>query len=343
MIKGHGDDAYQYEGIHIVSDFSSNICRPQGHTALAQHLAELLTSRPPSLLASYPEPEAWSLERIIAERHGINPACVIVTAGVTDAIYLIARAFRYRPLIPQPTFSEYADATALLPPADSQHYCYWLCCPNNPTGSVAKPEQIERLAVRYDLVVVDQSYEHYTRCPVMTPRHAMPLMRVVQLHSMTKTFGVPGLRLGYITAPMPLADVLRRHLRPWAVSSIAIEAGKYLEAHHDELRCRPDLDEAQRLCAALSAVEGIEVQPTSTSFMLCRLKNSQNDMADDINSASLKQYLLQQHGMLIRDASNFAGLTPQHFRVASQSPAENDALVVAVKQFLTDKKKGSPL
>jgi threonine-phosphate decarboxylase len=48
----------------------------------------------------------------------------------------------------------------------------------------------------------------------------------------------------------------------------------------------------------------------------------------------LKKYLVRHHGMLIRDASNFHGLTPQHFRVAAQTPVENDALVAAIRNFI---------
>ena len=62
--------------------------------------------------------------------------------------------------------------------------------------------------------------------------------------------------------------------------------------------------------------------------MTCRLVHH--------TAAELKEYLAHNHGILIRDASNFRGLTPQHFRVAAQSPAENDALVAAIKKYMED-------
>ena len=52
------------------------------------------------------------------------------------------------------------------------------------------------------------------------------------------------------------------------------------------------------------------------------------------SAAQLKDYLARQHQMLIRDCSNFKGLTPRHFRIAAQTPAENDALVAAIRQFV---------
>ena len=61
MIKGHGDDAYRYEDIR--SDFSSNICVHEDHQDLMAHLASH-----PELISHYPEPEAWSLEKMIAKQ-----------------------------------------------------------------------------------------------------------------------------------------------------------------------------------------------------------------------------------------------------------------------------------
>ena len=324
MIKGHGDDAYRYEGITIRSDFSSIICAHADHDALMAHLAQCGSS----LLSHYPEPEAWSLERMLAERHGIAPECVIVTSGATDAIYLEAQTFRLRPVIPAPTFSEYEDACRLFPATDSEHTMGWLCNPNNPTGTVLSPETMAQLSRQHRLLVIDQSYEDYTAQPVMSPRQATALPNIIQLHSMTKTYGVPGLRLGYITAPQPLAAALRRQLRPWAVSALAVEAGRYLLEHDDELRVRPDLAEARRLWQSLNTIPGIDVMPTSTNFMLCRVAGE-----NALESGTLKEQLARQHGILIRDASNFRGLTPHHFRVAAQTPSENDVLVQALARF----------
>ena len=103
MIEGHGDDAYRYGDIK--SDFSSNICAHNHHQALMKHLMAR-----PELISHYPEPEAWSLETIIAERYGLHSQQVIVTSGATEAIYLIAQTFRMQSEIPSPTFSEYEDA-----------------------------------------------------------------------------------------------------------------------------------------------------------------------------------------------------------------------------------------
>ena len=321
MIKGHGDDAYQHKG--IVSDFSSNICATTGHQAVMRHLASC-----PRLLGHYPEPEAWSLEAMLAARHCVDQSCVIVTNGATEAIYLIAETFRYKPVIPAPTFSEYEDACTLFGPKEDKTML-WLCNPNNPDGRVCHLPLVERMEAAFDLVVLDQSYERYTSGQLMTVREGCQRPHIIQVHSFTKDYAVPGLRLGYITAHESLAAAIRRHLRPWSVSALAVEAGKFL-LQHGELACSPDLAEAQRLRRQLMAV-GIDVLPTQTHFMLCHIEGH--------DARGLKEHLARRHGMLIRDASNFRGLTPHHFRVAAQTPAENDALVAAIRGFMESRRK----
>ena len=85
------------------------------------------------------------------------------------------------------------------------------------------------------------------------------------------------------------------------------------------------LAETQRLRTMLNEIDGIEAQPTQTNFFLCTIQQAM--------AAELKEYLAREHGILIRDASNFTGLTPHHFRIATQSPVENDALVTAIKNY----------
>ena len=320
MIKGHGDDIYQYDG--IVSDFSSNICATTSHQAVMRHLVSCQ-----QLLNHYPEPEAWSLEAKLAALHKVNKNCIIVTNGATDAIYLIAETFRYKSTIPTPTFSEYEDACSSFEQKEDKTML-WLCNPNNPDGRIYDLDFIKRMESAYDLVVLDQSYEHYTNGQIMSVRDGCKSTHIIQVHSFTKDYAVPGLRLGYITAHESLTAAIRHHLRPWSVSALAIEAGKFLLCH-DELVCHPDLVEAQRLRQQLLDI-GIDVMPTQTNFMLCRMEG--------LDASALKNYLAYHHRMLIRDASNFRCLTSQHFRVAAQTPAENNAIVAAIKNFIEIKK-----
>ena len=329
MLQGHGDDAYRYNGIR--HNFSSNIFNHADLSALKIFLASRLDT-----ISHYPEPESKALEALIAKRCGVSEDCVVVTNGATEAIYLIAETWKELPaIINQPTFSEYADACRLagisvvsapLSTMEGQEGGYadcsaWLCNPNNPTGTVLPKSDVLRLASEHRLLILDQSYEDYTLEPLLSPAEAVAADNILQLHSLTKTFCIPGLRVGYIIAAPPLISLLRHRLHPWSVNAIAIEAATWLMKH--DVKVIPDLQvyltEAQRLRDSLSAIPGITVEPTQTNFMLCRI--------DDITAAELKERLATHSGILIRDASNFYGLTPHHFRVAAQTREEDDLLI----------------
>ncbi len=216
-----------------------------------------------------------------------------------------------------------------LPDNDAKaHSILWLCNPNNPTGTVFSPDKIRQYARQFDYVVVDQSYEDYTQAPMLTPQDAASSRNILQLHSLTKTYAIPGLRIGYIIAPPQLIRQLRQYVRPWAVNVLAIEAGKWLIENN--VHVLPDLNayltETERLRQHLNQIPGIKAAETQTNFFLAQIK--------PYTAAELKDYLARKHHILIRDASNFRGLTTHHFRLSTQTSQENDLLVNAVKDFV---------
>ena len=74
--------------------------------------------------------------------------------------------------------------------------------------------------------IVDQSYEHYTRSGVFVPKEVVDLSNLVLLHSMSKQYSIPGLRLGYVTACPAIIQRLRSIRQPWSVNALAIEAAR---------------------------------------------------------------------------------------------------------------------
>ena len=335
MIDGHGDDAYRY-GEQIKVNFSSNTYQRADLTELKDYLATRL-----DVITHYPEPEPWELEEIIADKLGIPANMVMVTNGANEAIYLIAQLYKgWASVIPQPTYNEYADAcrafdhTITYESADSfellpEDRIYWICNPNNPTGNVllkALIAHIVRTHPRY-LHVIDQSYADYTLKAMLRPKELMDCYNVMMIHSLSKKYCIPGIRLGYLTASPIIIDRIRQIRQPWTVNALAIEAGKYLM--EKEPTILPDmktyLAEAQRLKQQLSEIEGLMVMDTDTNFMLVNV--------DWCDTGELKNWLIEQYGMLIRDASNFHGLDNHCFRVAAQSPEENDALVQAIREY----------
>jgi threonine-phosphate decarboxylase len=341
MIYGHGDDLYHY-GDQVKMNFSSNIFAHAYLTPLNEHLKEHL-----NVIGSYPEPEPITLERMLADQLKLQPQQVMVTAGATEAIYLIAQLFKgWASVIPQPTFGEYEDAckqhdhTVSYFDNDAMEQLpekrvYWLCNPNNPTGNVMVKglmSYVVRHHPQYNYVV-DQSYECNTRKAVLLPHEMTDCHNLLILHSMTKRYCVPGLRLGYVTGSPVLLDRLRQLRQPWSVNAVALEAGRFMiENGFEPIADREAyLDEAAHLLAQLSAIEGLTVLDSHTNFMLCRIEKT--------DARQLKQWLLENYNILIRDASNFHGLDTHYFRVAAQSPAEDEALIEAIKEYLSGKSR----
>ena len=323
MIEGHGDDLYRYDNIKM--NFSSNIYNGTDLSALETYLNSRM-----SVVRSYPEPSAASLEQMIARECGISSDEVLVTSGAVDAIYLIAQAYRHEGTchILQPTFREYEDACRVFGYQQSNEGALcWLCNPNNPTGDVMAVEDVLALAGHHRLLIVDQSYEDYTMAPLLQPADAVGQDNIILLHSMTKRYAVPGLRLGYVTASSAIIRRLQEQYRPWAINALSLEAGKWLvERGKTAIPDLPSyLAETQRLRTMLNGIEGIETLDTQTNFFLCTIASA--------TAAQLKEYLAREHGILIRDASNFTGLTPHHFRIATQSPAENNTLATAIMNY----------
>jgi threonine-phosphate decarboxylase len=205
-----------------------------------------------------------------------------------------------------------------------------ICNPNNPTGEVLSIADIDELAKKYHLVVIDQSYEDYTKESLIEPKEVMKCRNLLVLHSLSKRFAIPGLRIGYVTGHPDTIALLRSQSHPWSVSALAIEAGKFLLRRNEPVI--PDLtdylQETERLRTNLRKIEGIRVYSTKTNFMLCDIEPA--------TSTKLKFYLVQEHGILIRDCANFMGLSDHFFRVATQRPEENDILVDAIRQFISE-------
>lgn len=334
MINGHGDDTHNYNG-KILSNFSSNVYARQDMSALDRHLCSVIQS-----IHSYPEPDAHSLARLLADKNGIGIDTICVTNGATEAIYLIAQAFRgSRTAIVVPTFSEYEDACSIhghkiqfcenLEYINSGVQLVWLCNPNNPNGTVYDIRLLKKTLEQNPdtCFVFDQSYEYFTNKPVLTIEEASRFKNIILLHSMTKQYAIPGLRLGYITAHKDMMGKIKPYRMPWSVNQLAIEAGKFLLNNGAKtIKTDEYLKITKHLHSQLSEIEGLTVHPTDTHFFLCKLQNGK--------ASELKSYLAKNYGILIRDAANFRGLDETFFRLATQSSEENNSLVKAIEEWM---------
>jgi threonine-phosphate decarboxylase len=335
MIKGHGDDVFEYPGIKY--NFSSNIVCRADMEALYKHLDRIMP-----FICSYPEPDAESLTCFWASHLDILTDNLCVTNGATEAIYLIAQVYREsKSVIFVPTFSEYADACsinrhkitlayseqAVKPPVGG--LC-WLCNPNNPTGKVWDYDWLTELIENNPecIFVIDQSYAPYTRKRVLDAFYATEQPNVLLLHSLTKQFGVPGLRIGGVSGNAKLIKQLSLFRMPWSVNALAIEAGKFLLQNSDLYRIDADtlISERERVASEFAKTGLIEVWPSDSNMLLARLRMGK--------AKAFKEFLAKEKGLLIRDASNFEGLDEGCFRIAVQSPKADNLLIEGIKEWI---------
>ena len=334
MIHGHGDDGHLYPG-KLLHNFSSNVyykgCPPQ----LLAHIAAKAQA-----VQSYPSPMAAELNEAAAQRYQLSPNHFLFTNGATEAFYLITHLFAGQTAaIVAPTFAEYADACqihgvqyqsvtqATLHPAN--YKLVFICNPNNPDGHIVPTDVLVQLvkANPATTFVVDEAYIEFTNSITSLAPWVGRLPNLIVVRSLTKTFAIPGLRLGYVMAAPDTVERLLSKKMPWSVNAFAIEAGLQLFAHYDQWQfdITQLLAETQTFIQGLAAIDWLAVQPTHASYFLARLHRG--------TAAELKSYLATQHGILIRDATNFKGLHGQHIRLATQSAAANAQLIKALKDW----------
>lgn len=339
MLYGHGDNGYTY-GQGIIADFSSNVWYGGEPAGLKEHLFHHWKR-----VNRYPEVLAESLTERVSRHHGLHGENILINNGSIESIYLIAQGFKYRrSAIVTPSFAEYEDAcrmhghetsfldwgdlAALMDgspgpeklPAD----LLWIANPNNPTGAVftGLEELIDHNP--QTIFVVDEAFIDFTD----SIQTAIPLLarfpNLVILRSLTKAFAIPGLRLGYIAAGKDIVEKLKALKLPWSVNTMALEAGNFIIEHYAKIR--PPL--AQLLQDKTAFVRQLQEVPVKTyashtHFFLCETNYGR--------AAELQQYLLYNFGLSIRNADNFRGLGPKHFRLATLSPDRNQLLITALK------------
>ncbi|MDF9831489.1 aminotransferase class I/II-fold pyridoxal phosphate-dependent enzyme [Parabacteroides sp. PF5-6] len=335
MLFGHGDDFYNASN-EIKINYSSNVWHGANLAPLRAHLYARFEA-----VTRYPEPDAGSLKRLIAHQTAIGEENLIVTNGSITAFYLIAQAWAgARSTILYPTFAEYEDACALyghrltfVPTStalsdlalEGQTFC-WICNPNNPDGKLWSRAALWELIAKHPqtLFVVDQAYVAFTAEPLLQPSDTARLKNLILIQSISKAYDMPGLRIGYLIAAPEIVHKIKPYVIPWSVNALAIEAGTYILTHPEQFTL--PLEQWQRetteLIAALNRLHTLEALPTATTFFLVRLRQGK--------ASALKTYLLQQHGILIRDASNFRGLDESYFRLSTQPPAQNHHLLQAL-------------
>ena len=351
MLKGHGgnlwDEAKRFRINPLgIKDFSSSINLPPTGSARPDWIKEGMKK-----IHRYPDPEYGELRAALARIYRLSPVNIVPANGSTELLYMTPRAIRSRSaLIVSPSYADYGDACRMagvkvkrffLKAADNfeadtkklsamakSYDTVIIGNPNNPTGTVIDRKRLLKVIDknRGTMFVVDESFMDFV--PEQSLLRNLRLNLVI-IRSLTKFYGIPGLRAGFAAMLPDTAKKLWSHKEPWSVNCLAESFALNLaEAGFDNDKViKSSASEVQYLYKNLSAIDGIKVFPARANFLLARLRGK------TYTAPSLKAALLRK-GILIRDCSNFVGLNKSYFRISARKRSDNKTLVNEMKKIL---------
>jgi histidinol-phosphate/aromatic aminotransferase/cobyric acid decarboxylase-like protein/CTP:phosphocholine cytidylyltransferase-like protein len=317
-----------------------------------------LEAKADSIISNYPVGQE-ELARLGAEWTGSNPGHLAIANGSCELIRVLGRDSISRITVPTPTFNEYeamVDAGELNRfPVDPQSLeldmdafvqsaIAWrsdaaiIASPNNPTGLSVPLDRIvdaaRVLAAHGCRLIVDESFVEFSRggraqsVEDFVGDHA----NLAVLKSMSKVFGIPGLRLGYLlSADRAFVARVRSLLPIWNVNGFAAEFLRMGTLYRDafERSCELTRSDTLELENALSDLPMLTPIRSDANFVLCRIA----DGAASASEVARKLYLA--HKILVKDCSSKSMPDgDRYLRIAARTPAENQRLVSALASVL---------
>jgi histidinol-phosphate aminotransferase len=298
----------------------------------------------------YPDPHQRALKQAIGTLKGIGDNQLFLGNGSDEAIDLLIRAFcspgQDNVLIPQPTYGMYAvsaavndietrsvlltedfqlDVERVLATVTPNTKIIFLCSPNNPSGNLLHTADIDRLLAEvHCLVVVDEAYVDFTEAPSWTKR-LHEYNNLVILQTLSKAWGLAGLRIGLCIADPEIITFLNRIKPPYNINSFTqAEALRRLQEEAITTRHQIDaiLKERRRLMESLQKIGGVSrVFPSDANFVLVRIENAR------------KVYdRLVTQGIVVRDRSSVV-LCQDCLRITIGTPEENQVLINQLRQL----------
>ncbi len=312
------------------------------------------------LIRFYPDPNPAELKEEIARYvgHGVKENNVILGNGSIELIYMITEVFScpFKALIPVPSFTEYEKAAlrvggdvvfvqlpdnfALEPEKikravtdDTRILC--ICNPHSPSGTVYNRETLLDLLEfcgKKDIILsVDENYIEFSEKPqdVTMAGYVKKYPNLFVIRSVTKFYGMPGIRFGYGLAAEELIEKLQVVRQPWSINSLASFAtsAAFNDTEFIENTRRTIKRERTRFSKLLSGIECLHVFPSETDFLLVKIMDKR------ITSTALKEKMAEK-GILIRDCCTFVGLDDSYFRVTVRSATNNRKLVMTLAECL---------
>ncbi len=304
----------------------------------------------------YPDSSATELTARLAEIHEIEPSQILVTAGSTTCLEILARtllgpglnavtsrlSFIVYPIVTQatgaylmevPTLNDGFDVEGILAAIDGNTRVVYIANPNNPTGTVLDASAIDRFLDRvppHVITVLDEAYHdfasYFAAQRSFEYSHALDHVRagrpVIVLRTFSKAHGLAGVRVGYGMGPAELMGYLARMKPAFMVSSLGETAAlaALADADHVQRTVENNAVGAELLARAIAEL-GIRVVPTWANFLFC----------DTGEPAGPLCQALQQEGVIVRPMSA-PWQAPNAFRVTIGTPEQNVKFLEALRR-----------
>ncbi|MDG6223391.1 MAG: threonine-phosphate decarboxylase CobD [Candidatus Bathyarchaeota archaeon] len=308
----------------------------------------------------YPDPTHEWLLQDIAKSLDVFTENIVIGNGSTELIYLFGEIFldeKTDAILPVPFFSEYKavinrfganmlfldcipergfqlDFNELEKLVSKKTRVIFLCNPNSPTGVLYKSKDLLEIvkfaAQRNVFVFVDEDYIDFVD---NSKQHSMAKYvneynNLFVLRSLTKFFGLAGIRIGFGVGSPGLIRILKNCKLPWSVNSLAMFATSAAIKDTEYIKKSRNLISKSRteMVDLFSSISWLKVHPSETNFLLVEI------MDTSLTSTKLKEELAKK-GLLIRDCKDFDGLNNKFFRVSVRKPEENQKLINQIKSI----------
>jgi threonine-phosphate decarboxylase len=330
-------------------DFSANINPDGPPSSVLSTLRASLDDL--SALTEYPDLQLTELKQAIAGCAWIHTPNVTVANGFVPLLQAVLRALPIRRcLLPLPAFVEYRRtlgragveiAPFALDPASNFNYdpaamvagdedAILLANPQNPSGvchaAAMLRDLVAKAAEKRIYVLLDEAFIDYV------PEHSLAtetdqFSNLVVFRSVTKFYGMPGLRVAYAVANPSLSLAIGDHIPPWPVTTLAsraVNAALGDRSYADRAR----VHNIERRISLQNDLErlGLLTYPSSSNFILFGL----NEIDPDV----FWQHMIVEHGIVLRACANYEGLPRGYFRTAVRTTEQNNRLIAALARTL---------
>lgn len=354
----HGADVdivrRKYNKEDEIIDFSSNI-----NPFLPKGIKDVVVSDFEKI-RSYPDIDYIKLRKVMADylnkegdRDLFDFRNIAVGNGASELIYLLIASSRGRVGIFSPTFSEYRkgaktfgkyfeeipfdrldekrdkiDEDKSLDKLLCRFETIIICNPNNPDGRLRDLKFLFDYCLKKDKkLIVDETFIEF--CEDFKKYSAIfyNCKNVYVIRAVTKFFGVPGIRLGYLISDKKNIEEINDIKEPWTVNCFADSIGRkiFLDKDFGDFSRSYFSIERRFIKKNIDMIDDLEIFDSDSAFFLIKIKN-------EISSNELKERLIKEFNILIRDAKDYFELNEKYFRIAVKTRKENERLIFALRK-----------